>query len=218
MSEIQITLPDETIKQVEQGSTSGDVARSIGEGLYRASIAARVNGDIVDLESPIEENTNMEILTNKNPEAHEILLHSSAHLLAQAIKELYPQAKIAIGPALSDRYYYDIDVAVSINDEELEKIEKKMKELAKQNMQIERVELSRNDALEKFKNMGEDYKVEIISEIPEEDTISTYKQGNFIDLCRGPHAPALDRSFICFIFPVHGTCGPLQRSIKLPCL
>jgi len=131
----------------------------------------------------------VEILTNKNPEAHEILLHSSAHLLAQAIKELYPQAKIAIGPALSDRYYYDIDVAVSINDEELEKIEKKMKELAKQNMQIERVELSRNDALEKFKNMGEDYKVEIISEIPEEDTISAYKQGNFIDLCRGPHVP-----------------------------
>ncbi len=153
MSEIQITLPDETVKQVEQGSTSGDIARSIGEGLFRASIAAKVNGDIVDLESPIEKNTNVEILTNKNPEAHEILLHSSAHLLAQAVKELYPKAKIAIGPALSDRYYYDIDVEVSINEEELEKIEQKMKTLAKQNLQVERVELSRNDALEKFKKL-----------------------------------------------------------------
>ena len=190
MSEIQITLPDNTVKQVEQGSTSGDVARSIGEGLYRASIAAKVNGDIVDLEAPIEKNTNVEILTNKNPEAHEILLHSSAHLLAQAIKELYPQAKIAIGPALSDRYYYDIDVDVSINEEELDKIEKKMKEFSKQNMKVERVELSRNDALEKFKERNEDYKVEIISEIPEEDTISAYQQGDFIDLCRGPHVPS----------------------------
>ena len=190
MSEIQITLPDETVKQVEQGSTSGDIARSIGEGLFRASIAAKVNGDIVDLESPIEKNTNVEILTNKNPEAHEILLHSSAHLLAQAVKELYPKAKIAIGPALSDRYYYDIDVEVSINEEELEKIEQKMKTLAKQNLKVERVELSRNDALEKFKKLGEDYKVEIISEIDENEIISAYQQGDFIDLCRGPHVPS----------------------------
>ena len=190
MSEIQITLPDETVKQVEQGSTSGDIARSIGEGLFRASIAAKVNGDIVDLESPIEKNTNVEILTNKNPEAHEILLHSSAHLLAQAVKELYPKAKIAIGPALSDRYYYDIDVEVSINEEELKKIEQKMKTLAKQNLQVERVELSRNDALEKFKKLGEDYKVEIISEIDENEIISAYQQGSFIDLCRGPHVPS----------------------------
>ena len=190
MSEIQITLPDETVKQVEQGSTSGDIARSIGEGLFRASIAAKVNGDIVDLESPIEKNTNVEILTNKNPEAHEILLHSSAHLLAQAVKELYPQAKIAIGPALSDRYYYDIDVEVSINEEELEKIEQKMKTLSKENLEVERVELSRNDALEKFKKLGEDYKVEIISEIDENEIISAYQQGDFIDLCRGPHVPS----------------------------
>ena len=110
--------------------------------------------------------------------------------MAQAIKELYPQAKIAIGPALSDRYYYDIDVDVSINEKELDKIEKKMKELSKQNMKVERVELSRNEALEKFKKMGEDYKVEIISDIPENDTISAYQQGEFIDLCRGPHVPS----------------------------
>ena len=190
MSEIQITLPDDSIKHVEQGTTSGDIARSIGEGLFRASIAAKVNGDIVDLQSPLDKSTMVEILTNKNPEAHEILLHSTAHLLAQAVKELYPQAKIAIGPALEDRFYYDIDVDVVINEEELEKIEQKMKELSKQNLQVERVEFSRNEALNKFQEMGEDYKVEIISEIDEEDIISAYQQGDFIDLCRGPHVPA----------------------------
>ena len=190
MSEIQITLPDDSIKHVEKGTTSGDIARSIGEGLFRASIAAKVNGDIVDLQSPLDKSTMVEILTNKNPEAHEILLHSTAHLLAQAVKELYPQAKIAIGPALEDRFYYDIDVDVVINEEELEKIEQKMKELSKQNLQVERVEFSRNEALNKFQEMGEDYKVEIISEIDEEDIISVYQQGDFIDLCRGPHVPA----------------------------
>ena len=190
MSEIQITLPDDSIKHVEKGTTSGDIARSIGEGLFRASIAAKVNGDIVDLQSPLDKSTMVEILTNKNPEAHEILLHSTAHLLAQAVKELYPQAKIAIGPALEDRFYYDIDVDVVINEEELEKIEQKMKELSKQNLQVERVEFSRNEALNKFQEMGEDYKVEIISEIDEEDIISAYQQGDFIDLCRGPHVPA----------------------------
>ena len=191
MKEIQIKLPDNTVKHVEKGSTGGDLARSIGEGLFRASIAAKVDGNMVDLESPIDvENANVELITNKSPEAHEVLLHSSAHLLAQAIKELYPHAKIAIGPALADRYYYDIDVDISINDKELEKIEVKMKELAKQNIQVERVELSRNEALEKFKKMGEDYKVEIISDIEVEETISAYKQGDFIDLCRGPHVPS----------------------------
>ncbi len=191
MKEIQIKLPDNTVKNVMQGSTGGDLARSIGEGLFRASIAAKVDGSLVDLESPINtENSNVELITNRSPEAHEVLLHSSAHLLAQAIKELYPQAKIAIGPALIDRYYYDIDVDISINDQELEKIEFKMKELAKQNIQVKRLELSRNEALEKFKKMGEDYKVEIISDISVEDTISAYKQGEFIDLCRGPHVPS----------------------------
>ena len=190
MSEIQITLPDDTVKQVEQGSTSGDIARSIGEGLFRASIAAKVNGNIVDLEKPLDGNTSIEILTNKNPETHEILLHSTAHLMAQAVKELYPFAKIAIGPALKDRFYYDIDVDVSINEEELDLIEKKMIELSKQNLSIVRVELKRDAAMDKFKKMGEDYKVEIISEIDESEILTTYQQGGFLDLCRGPHVPS----------------------------
>jgi threonyl-tRNA synthetase len=190
MNNIQITLPDESVKELEQGSTSADLARSIGEGLLRASIAAKVDGNVVDLHYPIVTNANVEIITSKNPEAQEILLHSSAHLLAQAVKELYPSAKIAIGPALADRYYYDIDVDVTINEEELKKIEKKMAELSKVNLQVQRLELSHSDALEKFMKMGEDYKVEIISEIDEKDIISAYQQGDFIDLCRGPHVPS----------------------------
>ena len=167
MNNIQITLPDESVKEIEQGSTSADLARSIGAGLLRASIAAKVDGDVVDLHSPIDSSTNVEILTSKNPEAQEILLHSSAHLLAQAVKELYPQAKIAIGPALEDRFYYDIDVDVTVNEKVLDKLEKKMAELSKENLHVHREEFSRNDALERFKEMGEDYKVEIISEIDE---------------------------------------------------
>ena len=190
MNNIQITLPDKSVKELEQGSTSADLARSIGEGLLRASIAAKVDGDVVDLHSPLATSTKVEILTSNNPESQEILLHSSAHLLAQAVKELYPHAKIAIGPALEDRFYYDIDVDVIMNEEELEKIEKKMSNLSKKNLQIQRVELSHNDALKKFKEMGEDYKVEIILEIDEKDTISAYQQGDFVDLCRGPHVPS----------------------------
>ena len=187
---IQITLPDNSVKEVAMGSSSADIALSIGEGLLRASIAAKVDGNLVDLSFPINTDSSVEIITNKNPEAHEILLHSCAHLLAQAVKVLYPDAKIAIGPALEDRFYYDIDVNVSINEEELVKIEKKMIQLAKDNIQIQRLELSHEDALQKFKKMEEDYKVEIISEIDGEDTISTYQQNDFVDLCRGPHVPS----------------------------
>ena len=187
---IQITFPDETTKEMKKGSTSADIARSIGEGLFRSSIAAKVNGDVVDLNSPINTDTRVEIITSKNPEAQDILLHSSAHLMAQAIKALYPHAKIAIGPALEDRFYYDIDVDVTINEEELEKIEKKMVELAKENYQVHRLELSRDEALKKFEQMGEDYKVDIISQIDEKETISAYQQGDFMDLCRGPHVPS----------------------------
>ena len=147
MNNIKITLPDNSVKEIQQGSTGADIARSIGEGLIRSSIAIKANGDLMDLYSPINTDAEIEIITNKSTESQEILLHSSAHLLAQAIKSLYPQAKIAIGPALVDRFYYDIDIDISINEEELVKIEKKMKELAKENFQVARLELSRNVAL-----------------------------------------------------------------------
>ena len=187
---INITLPDDSVKKVEKGASCADIAKSIGEGLLRASVAAKVDGKIVDLNLPLDSDAHIEILTNKNEESHEILLHSCAHLLAQAVKILYPNAKIAIGPALKDRFYYDIDVDVSINEDELLKIENKMFELSKADEQITRMELSHADALRKFLEMQEDYKVEIISEINNEDIISAYKQNDFLDLCRGPHVPS----------------------------
>tara|TARA_Y100000588_G_scaffold375430_1_gene451785 strand:+ start:2955 stop:4895 length:1941 start_codon:yes stop_codon:yes gene_type:complete len=190
MNNIKIILPDQTVKEMQHGSTGADIARSIGDGLFRSSIAIKANGVLMDLYSPIKTDVEIEIITNKSIEAQEILLHSSAHLLAQSIKVLYPKAKIAIGPALADRFYYDIDIDISINEEELVKIERKMKELAKENFQVARLELARNDALKKFETLEEDYKVEIISQIDEKDVISAYQQGDFIDLCRGPHIPS----------------------------
>ena len=189
MTQITITLPDKSTRQVNRGSTAGDIALSIGEGLFRNSYAAKINGELVDLNKPIHADCELQILTNRDKESHDILLHSTAHLLAMAVKELYPKAKIAIGPALEDRFYYDIDFPNSISEEDLPKIEKKMKELSKVNHKVKRHELSQKDALVRFQELNEDYKTEIISEINPNDTISAYEQGNFIDLCRGPHVP-----------------------------
>ena len=189
MTQITITLPDKSTRQVNQGSTAGDIALSIGEGLFRNSYAAKINGELVDLNKSIHADCELQILTNRDKESHDILLHSTAHLLAMAVKELYPKAKIAIGPALEDRFYYDIDFPNSISEEDLPKIEKKMKELSKVNHKVKRHELSQKDALVRFQELNEDYKTEIISEINPNDTISAYEQGNFIDLCRGPHVP-----------------------------
>ena len=190
MKTINITLPDNSVKVVEMGTSGGDIAMSIGEGLYRASIAVKANGEMQDLHAPINQDANLEIITTKSEDAHHILMHSAAHLLAQSIKELFPAAKIAIGPALVDRFYYDIDVDETINEDVLLTIEKKMKEISKRNLQVKRRVFPRNDALDLFKHINEDYKVEIISELDESEEISAYEQGDFIDLCRGPHVPS----------------------------
>ena len=190
MKTINITLPDNSVKVVEMGTSGGDIAMSIGEGLYRASIAVKANGEMQDLHAPINQDANLEIITTKSEDAHHILMHSAAHLLAQSIKELFPAAKIAIGPALTDRFYYDIDVDETINEDVLLTIEKKMKEISKRNLQVKRRVFPRNDALDLFKHINEDYKVEIISELDESEEISAYEQGDFIDLCRGPHVPS----------------------------
>ena len=190
MKTINITLPDNSVKVVGMGTSGGDIALSIGEGLYRASIAVKANGELQDLHAPINQDSTLEIITTKSEDAHHILMHSAAHLLAQSIKELFPAAKIAIGPALVDRFYYDIDVDETINEDVLLAIEKKMKEISKRNLQVKRRVFPRNDALDLFKHMNEDYKVEIISELDGSEEISAYEQGDFIDLCRGPHVPS----------------------------
>ena len=190
MKTINITLPDNSVKVVDIGTTGGDIAISIGDGLYRASIAVKANGEIIDLHAPLNEDSVLEIITTKGDNAHNILLHSAAHLLAQSIKEVFPDAKIAIGPALEDRFYYDVDIEHTINEDVLIKLEQKMMEISKRNLKVERKVFSRNDAIELFKNLNEDYKVEIISALDESVEISAYKQGEFIDLCRGPHVPS----------------------------
>ena len=187
MAEIQITLPDNSVKKVPKGSTAQDIADLIGPGLARAVVVAKVNGDLKDLNAPINDDSELQLFTGESPEGHDTLLHSTAHLMAQAVKELYPNAKVTIGPTIENGFYYDFDVDVSFSDEVLVKIEEKMRVLAKSGQDIQRNEISAKDAVSLFKDMGEDYKVEIIQQINPDDVITIYKQSDFTDLCRGPH-------------------------------
>ena len=187
MSEINITLPDRSIKKVPAGSTPQDVANDIGPGLARAVVVAKIDGELTDLNVSIDQDCSMELFTGDTPEGHDTLLHSTAHLMAQAVKTLYPDVKITIGPTIENGFYYDFDVDVPFSDEILETIEQKMKELAKSGQEIHRQEMSASDAGRLFSDMGESYKVEIIEQIDPNDVISTYKQNDFTDLCRGPH-------------------------------
>ncbi len=187
MADIQITLPDNSVKKVPKGSTAQDIADLIGPGLARAVVVAKVNGDLKDLNAPINDDSELQLFTGESPEGHDTLLHSTAHLMAQAVKELYPNAKVTIGPTIENGFYYDFDVDVSFSDEVLVKIEEKMRVLAKSGQDIQRNEISVKDAVSLFKDMGEDYKVEIIQQINPDDVITTYKQSDFTDLCRGPH-------------------------------
>ena len=187
MADIQITLPDNSVKKVPKGSTAQDIADLIGPGLARAVVVAKVNGDLKDLNAPINDDSELQLFTGESPEGHDTLLHSTAHLMAQAVKELYPNAKVTIGPTIENGFYYDFDVDVSFSDEVLVKIEEKMRALAKSGQDIQRNEISAKDAVSLFKDIGEDYKVEIIQQINPDDVITIYKQSDFTDLCRGPH-------------------------------
>ena len=187
MPEINITLPDNSVKIVPAGSTPQDIANDIGPGLARAVVVVKIDGELTDLNVSIDRDCSLELFTGDTPEGHDTLLHSTAHLMAQAVKTLYPDAKITIGPTIENGFYYDFDVDVPFSDEILETIEQKMKELAKSGQEIHRQEMSASDAGKLFSDMGESYKVEIIEEIDPNDVISTYKQTDFTDLCRGPH-------------------------------
>ena len=187
MPEINITLPDNSVKIVPAGSTPQDIANDIGPGLARAVVVVKIDGELTDLNVSIDRDCSLELFTGDTPEGHDTLLHSTAHLMAQAVKALYPDAKITIGPTIENGFYYDFDVDVPFSDEILETIEQKMKELAKSGQEIHRQEMSASDAGKLFSDMGESYKVEIIAEIDPNDVISTYEQTDFTDLCRGPH-------------------------------
>jgi len=187
MSEINITLPDKSVKVLPKGVTPQEVANSIGSGLARAVVVAKIDGELKDLNYSLEEDCSLELFTGDSPEGHDTLLHSAAHLMAQAVKSLFPKSKVTIGPTIENGFYYDFDVETSFTDEIILKIEKRMKELAKSSQEISRIEISAKDAIKMFDDMGESYKVEIIKEIDSNEVISAYKQSEFTDLCRGPH-------------------------------
>ena len=193
MSQVTITLPDKSTKDFDLGVTPLAVAESIGERLANDTLAATINGVLTDATTPINEDATLILHTGKSDEGHDVLLHSTAHLMAQAVKILWPKSQVTIGPAVDNKFYYDFDIDKPFTDDDLILIENKMKELSKENLAVERNELDRNDAIKMFKKMGEHYKVEIIEQIDSKDQISAYGQGGFIDLCRGPHVPFTNR-------------------------
>ncbi|MBI1861118.1 MAG: threonine--tRNA ligase [Deltaproteobacteria bacterium] len=189
---IQITLPDGASRTYDAGVTPSQIALDISPRLEKDSIAAKVNGKLVDLTHKIESGGALALITRQTPEGLEVIRHSTAHLLAHAIKELYPDTQITIGPVTEEGFYYDVDSTTQFAPEHLEKLETRMKEIAQRNLDVARKEMGRDDAIIFFKNQGEHYKAEIIQSIPE-SSVSLYTQGNFTDLCRGPHIPNTNR-------------------------
>ena len=190
---IEVTLPDGSKREFDSPVTVGDVAASIGAGLARAALAGKVNGKLVDLSHPITENSTVSIVTDKDPEGLEIIRHSTSHLMAQAVKGLYPEAQITIGPVIENGFYYDFSLPKHLTNEDLPLIEKKMDEIVKRDLPIVREEMDRDEAVKYFNSIGEHYKAEIIGSIPAGETISLYRQGDYVDLCRGPHVPSTGR-------------------------
>jgi threonyl-tRNA synthetase len=185
-----VTLPDGSQRRFEHPVTVDEVAGSIGAGLRKAALAARVNGKLVDTSYVIDDDARLAVVTDKDPDGLEIIRHSTAHLLAQAVKELFPDAQVTIGPVIEDGFYYDFAYKRPFTPEDLAAIEARMYELAKADEKVTRRVMARNEAVTFFKGLGEVYKAEIIASIPEKEQISLYGQGNWIDLCRGPHVPS----------------------------
>lgn len=201
---VAITLPDGSKREFEGPVTVAELAASIGAGLAKAALAGRVNGRLVDLSHVIETDADVSIVTGRDPEGLEIIRHSSAHLMAQAVKELYPDAQVTIGPSIENGFYYDFSYSRPFTPEDLEKIEARMDELAKKDIPIVREEMDRTAAVEFFKGLGEHYKAEIIEAIPEGEVISLYRQGDFVDLCRGPHVPSTGKLKVHKLMKVAG--------------
>ncbi|MFO8144609.1 MAG: threonine--tRNA ligase [Candidatus Syntrophosphaera sp.] len=191
--QIKITLPDGSIKEYDHPVSALEVAEDISPRLAEASICAQIDGKLHDLNHIMDKDASLTLHTFKTDVGRDIYWHSTAHLMAQAVKQLFPQVKVTIGPSIEQGFYYDFDRDEPFTEEELQKIEERMRVLAEQNLPYERKELSKAEAVRIFKDMGEDYKLEILREIPDTDTISTYRQGDFIDLCRGPHIPHTGR-------------------------
>ena len=200
----EIRLPDGSKRQFESDVTVAEVAQNIGAGLARAALAGRVNDQLVDLSFVIREDSDLAIITDKNPEGLEVIRHSTAHLLAYAVKELFPDAQVTIGPVIEHGFYYDFSYTRPFTPEDLEKIEKKMTEIVNRDLPITRKVLLRNDAVKYFKSIKENYKAEIIESIPADQEVSLYTEGEFTDLCRGPHVPSTGKLKVFKLMKVAG--------------
>jgi threonyl-tRNA synthetase len=200
----EIRLPDGSKRQFESDVTVAEVAQNIGAGLARAALAGRVNDQLVDLSFVISEDSDLAIITDKNPEGLEVIRHSTAHLMAYAVKELFPDAQVTIGPVIEHGFYYDFSYTRPFTPEDLEKIEKKMTEIVNRDLPITRKVLLRNDAVKYFKSIKENYKAEIIESIPADQEVSLYTEGEFTDLCRGPHVPSTGKLKVFKLMKVAG--------------
>ncbi|SVE47970.1 uncharacterized protein METZ01_LOCUS500824, partial [marine metagenome] len=189
-----VTLPDGTQKPFNSPVSVHQVAESISPGLAKAALAGRVAGELVDTSHVIEQDSQLAIITGRDDDGLQVIRHSCAHLMAQAVQQLFPSAQVTIGPVVGDGFYYDFAYERPFTPEDLEAIENKMAEIAKQDLTVERSVMSRDAAVALFEGMGEKYKVEILESIPGDEELSFYKQGDFIDLCRGPHIPSTSKS------------------------
>ncbi|WP_028551262.1 threonine--tRNA ligase [Paenibacillus sp. UNC451MF] len=195
INEIKVTLPNGAVKEVERGTTMEQVAESISPGLRKNAVAGKLNGKLVDLNRPLQEDGLVEIVTLDSQEGLEVYRHSTAHLMAQAIKRIYGQqtVKLGIGPVIADGFYYDIDIEKPLSTDDLAAIEKEMEKIAQENLPIVRREVSRQEAIQTFEKLNDPLKLELIRDLPENAVISIYDQGEFFDLCRGPHLPSTGR-------------------------
>ncbi|MDB5862659.1 MAG: threonine--tRNA ligase [Betaproteobacteria bacterium] len=201
---VNVKLPDGSVRSYDNPVTVAEIAASIGPGLAKAALAGRVDGKLVDTAYRVETDADVAIVTEKDPEGLEVIRHSSAHLLAHAVKELFPEAQVTIGPVIEDGFYYDFAYKRPFTPEDLEAIEKRMGEIAKRDVKVERTVMPRDEAVKFFRAMGEEYKAEIIASIPEGQDISLYGQGDFIDLCRGPHVPSTGKLKVHKLMKVAG--------------
>ena len=186
---MKITLPDASTREYQRPLTVADIAADIGPGLAKATLGGDVNGTLVDASHQIKDDSTLRIITTKDPEGLEILRHSCAHLLAQAVKQLFPDAQVTIGPVIEDGFYYDFAYGPGFTEEDLDRIQETMEALAKKGSPVERLTMDREEAVTYFRELKEEYKAKIIEEIPDDEPLSLYRQGDFTDLCRGPHVP-----------------------------
>ena len=199
-----IRLPDGSARTFDRAVTVAELAQNIGAGLARVAVAGRVNGKLVDTSHVIDGDAEVAIVTDKDSVGLEIIRHSTAHLLAHAVKELFPDAQVTIGPVIEDGFYYDFSYKRPFTPEDLAAIEKRMAEIARRDLKVERTLMPRDDAVAFFRNLGEHYKAEIIASIPDSEPISLYRQNNFIDLCRGPHVPSTGKLKVFKLMKVAG--------------